>query len=103
MGQIPLIFNFQYDYGVKLVFVEMSDTMDVVAKKSAFHSAGKLVKAPPEDAVLRVRIQGTKEFLPRDATVKDVGLKKMECIQILVEGTPEYAESLRATEKVAAG
>lgn len=103
MSQIPLIFNFQYDYGVKLVFVDENDDMDMVARKAAFHSAGKLVKAPPNGAALRIRIQGKKKFLPRDATVKDVGLKKMECIQILVEGTPEYAESLRATEKVAAG
>ncbi len=101
MEQIPLIFNFQYDYGVKLVFVEPNDSMDVVAQKSAYYTAGKLVKKPPPDAALRVRVQGVEEFLPRDLTVKDAGLIPMETIQILVEGTPEYDEALKATEAAA--
>ncbi len=85
MAQFPLIFNMQYDYGVKLVLVDTEDTMDEVAQKSAYHSAGKLVKAVPADAVLRVRLQDEKDPLPRDLKVKDAGFVKMECIQILVE------------------
>lgn len=89
MTQFPLIFNFQYDYGIKLVMVDTEDTMDEVARKSAYHAAGKLVKAPPPEAVLRVRVQGERSPLPRDLKVKDSGFVKMECVQILVEGTEE--------------
>jgi toluene monooxygenase system protein B len=85
MAQFPLIFNMQYDYGVKLVLVDTEDTMDEVAQKSAYHSAGKLVKAVPDDAILRVRLQDEKDPLPRDLKVKDAGFVKMECIQVLVD------------------
>lgn len=97
MTEMPLIFNFQYDYGVKLVFVTPQDTMDEVARKSAFHTAGKLVKMPPPGAALRVRVQGETRFLPRKMSVEEAKLKPMETIQILVEGTPEYESALKAT------
>ena len=97
MTKAPLIFSLHCDYGVNPVFVTLQDTMDEVARKSAFHTAGKLVKMPPPGAALRVRVQGETRFLPRKMSVEEAKLKPMETIQILVEGTSEYESALKAT------
>jgi toluene monooxygenase system protein B len=86
MMPLPLASNFQGDFILKLVMVEESDTMDEVAARTAAHSAGRTVRAP--SGVLRVRLQGEAEPYPRDATVRDVGLRALQCIDVYRQEGP---------------
>jgi toluene monooxygenase system protein B len=83
MAQIPLCASFEGDFVVKLVLVEPADTMDGVAARAAGHTAGLTVRARP--GVLRVRLPGASWALEREATVRDIGLHPMECIEVFHE------------------
>ena len=82
MAQVPLASSFQGDFILKLVVVDENDTMDQVAEKTAFHSAGRTAPAAGRRGVLRVRLQGSSMPFARNATVAAVKLGPMECIEI---------------------
>jgi toluene monooxygenase system protein B len=85
MAQVPLASSFQGDFILKLVVVEEDDTMDQVAQKVAGHTADRTAPLPA-GAVLRVRLpEATGPPLPRDATVRSLGLYPMDAIEIVFQ------------------
>jgi toluene monooxygenase system protein B len=83
MAQLPLASSFQGDFILKLVMVDEDDTMDLVAARTAEHSAGRTVRLLP--GVLRVRLQGEAAPYDRAATVRAVGLRALQCIEVYRE------------------
>ena len=81
MADLPLASNFQGDFILKLVVVDEDDTMDEVAARTAEHSAGRTVRAMLR-GILRVRLQGEALAYARDATVRSVGLRPLQCIEV---------------------
>lgn len=84
MAVVPLVSNFEGDFVLQLVPVEDSDTMAAVAEKAAVHSVGRRVAAQP-GRTLRVRLQGASDPFPPTATVAEVGLAPMDCIEVFFE------------------
>ncbi len=82
MADIPLAFNFQGDYGYKVIIVDDGDDIATVVKKASAQMIGVLIKPPPEGAVFSLRIQGADAPLPDDITVRDAGLVEMEAVEI---------------------
>jgi toluene monooxygenase system protein B len=87
MAQIALASSFEGDFIVKLVIVEEDDTMDQVAAKTAAHTAGRTVRARASGP-LRVRLQGTAAPYRRETTVRALGLRPLECIEVFHEEPP---------------
>lgn len=85
MASFPLVCNFQGDYGMKLLMVDTSDTMDAVVEKAKSALVGVVVRAPKPGSVLRVSRHGHPEHLPRTLKVSDAGFMQMEAIDIAVE------------------
>jgi toluene monooxygenase system protein B len=83
MAEFPLICCFQGDYGYKVLIVDDGDSIDEVAEKAASKLVGVVVPRPPAGSHLRVRIQGSNDYLPRNASVLAAGLSRMDPIQIL--------------------
>jgi citrate lyase beta subunit len=83
MAQIPLSWSVEGDYEARMVVVDSEDTMDQVAKAIAAYAVGRWVPEQP-DKIMRVRIQGRSEFLPRNGKVKD-HLKYWECVEVIFE------------------
>ena len=84
MAQFPLTSNFEGDFVLQLLPVDTENSMDEVAAAAAYHSVGRRVKDRPGH-ILRVRRQGSTEFLPRNMKVAEVGFKPTECIEIIWE------------------
>ncbi|AYH43753.1 toluene-4-monooxygenase system B family protein [Azoarcus sp. DN11] len=84
MALFPLTSNFEGDFVLQLVPVDTEDTMDDVAAAAAVHSVGRRVKARP-GCILRVRRQGTEDFLPRTMKVSESGLRPTETVEIVWE------------------
>ena len=73
MALFPLTSNFEGDFVLQLVAVDSENTMDEVAAAAAVHSVGRRVRARPGH-IMRVRRQGSEEFLPRAMRVSESGL-----------------------------
>ncbi|NMG43005.1 toluene monooxygenase [Aromatoleum toluvorans] len=86
MALFPLTSNFEGDFVLQLVPVDTEDTMDDVAAAAAIHSVGRRVKARP-GCILRVRRQGTEDFLPRTMKVSESGLRPTETVEIVWESS----------------
>lgn len=86
MALFPLTSNFEGDFVLQLVPVDTEDTMDDVAAAAAVHSVGRRVKARP-GCILRVRRQGTEDFLPRTMKVSESGLRPTETVEIVWESS----------------
>ncbi|NTV11339.1 MAG: toluene monooxygenase [Zoogloea sp.] len=84
MALFPLTSNFEGDFVLQLVAVDSENTMDEVAAAAAVHSVGRRVRARP-DCILRVRRQGSEDFLPRAMKVSEAGLKPTETVEIIWE------------------
>ncbi|MDP3188429.1 toluene-4-monooxygenase system B family protein [Limnobacter sp.] len=84
MALFPLSSNFEGDFVLQLLPVDTENTMDEVAAVAAHHSVGRRVKARPGQ-ILRVRKQGSVDFLPRNMKVADAGFKPTETIEIIWE------------------
>ena len=84
MAQFPLTSNFEGDFVLQLLPVDTENSMDEVTALAAYHSVGRRVKARPGH-ILRVRKQGSTEFLPRTMKVAEAGFKPTECIEIIWE------------------
>jgi toluene monooxygenase system protein B len=84
MALFPLSSNFEGDFVLQLLPVDTENTMDEVAAAAAHHSVGRRVRARPGH-IMRVRRQGSEEFLPRTMKVADSGLKPTETIEIIWE------------------
>ncbi|WP_078119341.1 toluene-4-monooxygenase system B family protein [Thiosocius teredinicola] len=82
MSLFPLTSNFEGDFVLQLVPVDTENTMDEVAAAAAVHSVGRRVRARPGH-ILRVRRQGSKEFLPRNMTVVEAGFLPTETVEII--------------------
>lgn len=80
----PMVTNFEGDFVLQLVAVGDEDTMDDVARAVAYHVIDRRLRAVP-GATLRVRRQGETQPFARDVTVRDSGLRAMECIEIYNE------------------
>lgn len=83
MADFPLICCFEGDYGYKVLIVDDGDSIDEVVKKAASKLVGVVVPHPPAGSHFRVRIQGSTDYLPRNASVLAAGLSRMDPIQIL--------------------
>ena len=83
MADFPLVCCFQGDYGYKVLIVDDGDTIDAIAQKAASKLVGIVVPHPPAGSQLRVRVQGSNDYLPRTATVLTAGLTRMDPIEIL--------------------
>jgi toluene monooxygenase system protein B len=84
MALFPLSSNFEGDFVLQLLPVDTENTMDEVAAAAAHHSVGRRVRARPGQ-ILRIRRQGSAEFLPRTMKVIDSGLLPTEAIEIIWE------------------
>jgi toluene monooxygenase system protein B len=84
MALFPLTSNFEGDFVLQLVAVDSENTMDEVAAAAAHHSVGRRVRARP-GYLMRVRRQGSEEFLPRTMRVSESGLKPTETVEIIWE------------------
>jgi toluene monooxygenase system protein B len=82
MALFPLTSNFQGDFVLQMIAVDTESTMDQVAETAAYHSVGRRV-APRPGAVMRVRLQGVLQPLPRQQTVAQSGLSPMQCVEIV--------------------
>lgn len=83
MAAFPLVCNFQGDYGMKILFADSGDTMDMVAQKARDALVGVVVKAPRAGSVLRVRRHHTEEFLPGELTIEQAKFVKLEAVDII--------------------
>jgi len=82
MADFPLACSFQGDYGYKVLVVDDEDTIGRVIEKAVEQITGVLVAPIPDDAVLKLQVQGADEPLADDLRVKDAGLVAMESIEI---------------------
>ncbi|MEN9501509.1 MAG: hypothetical protein RI964_794 [Pseudomonadota bacterium] len=82
MALFPLTSNFEGDFVLQLVPVDTDNTMDEVAAAAAVHSVGRRVRDRPGQ-ILRVRRQGSAEFLPRTLKVADAGFMLTETVEII--------------------
>jgi toluene monooxygenase system protein B len=82
MALFPLTSNFEGDFVLQLLPVDTDNTMDEVTAAAAHHSVGRRVKPRPGH-ILRVRKQGSAEFLPRTMKVGEAGFMPTECIDII--------------------
>ncbi len=82
MADIPLAVLFEGDYGYKVQVFDTDDTMATLAQKAREQLVGVLVGPLPDDAVLRVRVQGREEPLANDVTIAGAGLGEMEAVEI---------------------
>ena len=88
MATIPIVSNFEGDFVLQLVEIEMGDSMDVVAEKCAYHSIGRRVKPRPGTR-LRVRLQDAALAFGRKQTVAEAGLQSMDTLEIFFETLAE--------------
>ncbi len=84
MALFPLTSNFEGDFVLQLVAVDTENTMDEVAAAAAVHSVGRRVRHRP-DCIMRIRRQGSEDFLPRSMKVSESGLKPTETVEIIWE------------------
>jgi len=84
MALFPLSSNFEGDFMLQLLPVDTENTMDEVAAAAAYHTVGRRVKNRPGQ-ILRVRKQGSEEFLPRTMKVSEAGFKPTEAVEIIWE------------------
>jgi len=84
MALFPITSNFEGDFVLQLVAVDSENTMDEVAAAAAVHSVGRRVRARP-GYLMRVRRQGSEDFLPRTMKVSESGLKPTETVEIIWE------------------
>jgi toluene monooxygenase system protein B len=82
MALFPVISNFQYDFVLQLVAVDTENTMDEVAAAAAHHSVGRRVRPQP-GKVVRVRRQGSEEFFPRTARLRETDIRPMESLEFI--------------------
>ena len=83
MAAFPLSVNFYGDFVLKLLVVDTEHTMDEVAEAASENVIGLHVAA--QDAVVRVRIPGESEPLPRDLTVAEAGLSPTQTLDFYYE------------------
>ena len=84
MALFPITSNFEGDFVLQLVAVDSENTMDEVAAAAAVHSVGRRVRARPGH-IMRIRRQGSEDFLPRAMRVCDSGLKPTGTVEIIWE------------------
>jgi toluene monooxygenase system protein B len=84
MDALPLSCSFEDGCILTLVVVDRAGTMDDVARTVAEHFVGRMLPAKP-GRIMRVRLQGETEFLPRELRVSDAGWVPMTTIQIAYE------------------
>lgn len=84
MAMFPITSNFEGDFVLQLVAVDSENTMDEVAAAAAVHSVGRRVRARPGH-IMRIRRQGSEDFLPRTMRVCESGLKPTETVEIIWE------------------
>ena len=82
--KIPILFLFEDDGVVQVLDVEQEQTMDDIAAAAAKFTVG--FRVPPKaDRVLRVRLHGTDELLPRSSTVGELSWEVNESIDVVYE------------------
>jgi toluene monooxygenase system protein B len=81
MATVPLQAAFRGDFGLWLVSVDDQDTMDVVARKVAYHVIHR--RLPPQDAPMRV--QYNSRVLPLDQTVAQAGIPPMSFVEVFYD------------------
>ena len=81
MATVPLQAAFRGDFGLLLVSVDDQDTMDVVARKVAYHVIHR--RLPPQDAPMRV--QYNSRVLPPDQTVAHAGIAPMSFVEVFYD------------------
>jgi hypothetical protein len=88
MDPLPLVCSFEDGCILTLVVVDAGASMDGVAAAVAEHFVGRML--PPQPGrTMRVRLQGSREFLPRALLARDAGWKPMTTIEIGYEDHPD--------------
>lgn len=85
MAELPLAINVQGDYGYKVVVVDDDNTIEEVIQTAVDQIVGILVPKFSTGAVLRVRLHGSESPLDNNRIVKQIGLMKMEALQVYAE------------------
>ena len=78
MAVVPLQAVFRGDFLTLLVLVDDKDTMEVVARKIAYHVINR--RLPPQDAPIRV--QYNHRALPPDQTVAQAGILPLSFVEV---------------------
>lgn len=81
MVTVPLQAVFRGDFALLLVSVDDQDTMDVVARKVAYHVINR--RLPPQDAGMRVRYEN--RVLARHQTVAQAEIPPMSYIEVFYD------------------
>lgn len=81
MATVPLQAAFRGDFVTLLVFVEETDTMDIVAQKVAHHVIDR--RLPPEN--LRMRVRYNQQVLSPDQTVAQAGILPMNFVEVFYD------------------
>ena len=82
MADIPLVCNFQGDYGFKVLIVDEESTIEQVISVAIELLAGVVVPPVSNRESFVVRVQDSEEPLNLQDTVKSAGLMSMETIEI---------------------
>ncbi len=85
MAELPLAINVQGDYGYKVVVVDDDHTIEEVIQTAVDQIVGVLAPKFPAGAVLRARLHGSDSPLDNNCIVKQLGLVKMEALQVYAE------------------
>lgn len=83
MATVPLQAAFRGDFVTLLVFVDDTDTMDVVARKVAHHVINR--RLPPEN--LRMRVRYNQQVLSPEQTVAQAGILAMNFVEVFYDGS----------------
>jgi len=83
MTTVPIQAAFRSDFVTLLVLVDDEDTMEVVAKKVAYHVISR--RLPPQDAPMRVKYNGL--VLPNDQTVAQTRMRPMSFVEVFYDAS----------------
>lgn len=82
MAEFALALNYEGDYGMKLLMVDTTNTMEEVVRIASENLVGVLVPPPPPGTLMRIRRHGQSEPLPPQMTIAEAGFISMETVDV---------------------
>lgn len=84
MSTIPLVINFQNDYGMKVFQVDAGLTIAELIKHVSDQLIDVVVKPFPPNTILVARRHGSDAALPENMRLSEAGFVRMETLDICV-------------------
>jgi hypothetical protein len=82
---LPLMWALEGDFELRAMMVSVDDTIQNVGRQLASFSVGRIVRGDLDDTYV-VRLQGHTDALASDLTVRGVGLRPWDCIELSKSG-----------------